>query len=394
MRIVDINGASSVERAAGERWLDLWVYVQSGSLYTDFPQDLVDEDIFIFDLDKVQPIPEIGEWKPVVPQIIERVAAGGLLIVLATTQNVPWLPVQFQARGYSGQQITIEQGGPELLTALLEKYHPEITYKTQFNEASAWTPLARAKNNHPVAGFASYGSGLILMLPEFKNRGRFLRELLDKVVPVMLPNLVEAQVTPDEDAPDWLSAFPVNRAEALAQEVDGLDVEIQRLREAREAKEREMSELSGYQGLLWLDGKPLEKVVEKALNLLGVSAHPKPPVDLVHSAAGGKQLFIEIEGTTTQIQVKKGRQLMGYIAESDDPAETLGAIVGNPFRLDPPSNRPPGNQTGLFSPQLESLAKKQSWKLFTTVELFKFVCRYLDGDATAVDDLRTSLGLL
>jgi len=161
-----------------------------------------------------------------------------------------------------------------------------------------------------------------------------------------------------------------------------------------DGKERERKELLAYQGLLWLEGRPLEIVVEKALNPLGVSARPKPPVDLVCSVPGGGELLIEIEGTTGAVQVRKGRQLLGYIAEADDPASTFGAIVANPYRHEHPSSRPPArSQVALFSAQLESLATRQQWKLLTTTQLFEWVRRYLNGDGQVADEVRDALGL-
>ncbi len=103
---------------------------------------------------------------------------------------------------------------------------------------------------------------------------------------------------------------------------------------------------------------------------------------------------MEIEGTTGPIQIRKGRQLLGYIADEDDPGAFRGAIIGNPFRRDHPSARPPeGSQVGLFSPQMESLAGKQGWPLLTTSQLFDWVTRHMAGDKKASGEARKALGV-
>ena len=127
---------------------------------------------------------------------------------------------------------------------------------------------------------------------------------------------------------------------------------------------------------------------------MGVPAHPKPPVDLACPNLLGGELYIEVEGTTGAVSIHKGRQLGSYIDDADDPASMTGAIIGNPFRMEHPSNRPPpGSQVGLFSPPLERMAARDSWPLLTTTQLFEWVRRHLDGDNTGSVELRQALGL-
>lgn len=394
MRILVVNSAvSGVERAPGEEWSDLIAWAYKGNLWAAIHHDLVDYDVFIVDPDKLGEREDAQNTKLVGQQIAERVAGGGCLICFAGTKNLSWLPVQFQSRQMSGERITIEDG-PESLKALLEKYQGEMSYKAQFTEQQGWQPLARGLNRHPVAGHASHGGGAVLMLPEFKSRAKVIREVLDKVIPEMLPGLrTEPLAALHEEAPEWLAQFPIPKTDEVQQQVSDLEDKIRRLREDLEKKDRERRELLEYQGLLWLEGKPLEAVVEKALNLLGIPAHPKGKVDLACPIPSGGELYIEVEGTTGAVGVRKGRQLMHYIADADDPL-TVGAIVGNPFRKEHPSNRPPaGSQVGRFSGELEKMAARYGWSLVTTIQLFDWVCQYLGGKKTAAREAERALGL-
>ena len=396
MRILVISAAViGTEETPGEDWSALSAQQFKGNLYASSQQDLVDYDVFIVDQDKVGETDTAGNLKLIQTQIVERVAGGGCLICFASVKRLPWLPVNFDSRGdIRGKRFTIEQA-EEPLSKILAKRQGEISYKTQFQQAQGWTPVARALDTYPIAGFYRHSAGLILMLPEFQNRAAAVRDILDDVIPRVLPNLREkAPVSLDEEPPEWLGEFPIAKSETRASEIAKLSAEIDLLWDKREARDRQRRELLEYQGLLWLEGKPLEAVVHKALNLLGIAVEPKHPIDLACSIPGGGELYIEVEGTTGPIQVRKGRQLLGYIAEAEDPATILGAITGNPYRREPPESRPPPKgQVGLFSPQLESLAGKQGWALLPTTQLYEWVTRHLDGDKKCAKEARKVVGL-
>ncbi len=391
MRILVISAAVvGTEEAPGEDWSALSAQQFKGTLYASSQQDLVDYDVFIVDQDKVGKTDTAGNLKVIQTQIVERVAGGGCLICFASVRTIPWLPVNFSSRGdIRGKRFTIEEA-EESLSEMLAKRQEEISYKTQFQQAQGWTPIARALDTYPIAGYLKHGLGLILMLPEFQNRAAAVRDILDHVIPRLLPNLREkAPVSLDEAPPEWLGEFPIAKSETLTSKIAKLSAEIDRLRDEREARDRQRRELLEYHGLLWLEGKPLEAVMQKALNLLGIAVEPKHPIDLACRIPGGGELYIEVEGTTGPIQIRKGRQLLGYIAEAEDPATILGAIIGNPYRREHPASRPPPKrQVGLFSPQLESLAAKQGWVLLPTTQLYEWVTRHLDGDKNASKEAR------
>lgn len=152
----------------------------------------------------------------------------------------------------------------------------------------------------------------------------------------------------------------------------------------------EKQELQRWGDLLWQTGEEvLEERVREALRLMGLNAQKKYGVDVVVEDVQGT-LYAEVEGTTKSVRVDKSRKLLEDISGADDPASVRGAIIGNPFRLEQPNDRPVG-QRKFFVREVEVAAKKFGWVLITTRELFDLVCRHLAGDNSAARELRNRL---
>jgi len=393
MRILVISGAVPVEKSNGEEWRELTAQAHAAQLYAVSPEDVFDYDVFVLDCDKIDVVDRTpSESKNLSHQIVERVMGGGCAIFFGGSQAIPWLPDPISPVPYAGQRVNIFPDNSEPLAAVLERFKKEISYRGQFDLPKTWGLLARALNNRPVSAFSQHHDGYFIVLPEFKSRSRILRDLLDHALPQILPGLARPLEVVVEDAPDWLSEFAIPRADEIGQRVSDLDAEIRKLRNEQTQKEQERRELLEYRGLLWLDGFALERVVAATLNLLDIAVHPQAPVDLVHQKADGTSLYIEVEGTDGLVQLRKGQQLLSYIAQSDDPAATSGAIIGNPYRKQNPADRPPGMEQ-LFSPPLRRLAEKQNWRLSTTVELFRLAQSHLSGQLRASQEAQAMLGL-
>jgi hypothetical protein len=394
MRVAVINGSVHAEKAFPGADIEevSSVFLFNDRLHARIDFDLYDFDLFVVDMAKVPHEKPGSEGARVIDgQISERVNSGGGIICFAAAEKaLSWLPTEFAVRSGGGQRVKIEDVEP--YKALFQKYEQEITWRTQFDESGYWTPLLRSLGGWPVAG-VYLPNGLVLVLPDIKRKEAFLGDLFDKVIPEIASGLlVRRAARPTEPSPDWLDDFPIPKAKILRDEIAEIDGQIVQLRAARDAKDTDAAELERYQGLLWLQGETqLEPIVEGALSLLGIQARPQRPIDLVYEDAEGP-LYIEVEGTRDSIELRKGTQLLGYIAEAADPASVRGGIIGNPFRLEHPSRRPPPNRV-LFVSQLEKLAEKQGWALMTTVELFEYVRRHLDGDQSAAPELRRRLGL-
>jgi hypothetical protein len=396
-RVLNLNGAvrSASVRKPTEEWAELpCVSMRDGGIYAETSENLVDYDIFIVDQDKI-PFVERYEGGNVTQQIVERVHGGGCLIAFGARERMRWLPLQFQPRGEPGSRVNVVPDSQ--LAEFFTRWCDQITYKTQFQppDPNTWNPGVTAQNAYPVAGFAWLDHGYIALLPEFTNREQAVRDFIDRELARILPSLDAAPpVVASEGVPEWIARYSITKADLIGHEIAALDAEIKERMEVRDAKERERQGILRFRGLLWQGGHALQSLVIDALNLLGIPAINREPVDIVCPVPAGGELFIEVEGPTHGITMNKGQQLIQYITASPEPSQVRGAIIGNPFRLNEPENRPPaGSQQELFVRQLREFADKQGWALVTTTAIFECVRSHLDGDPEAGERVRHLLGL-
>lgn len=354
-----------------------------------------DDDVFVIDVEAAVQSSHPGGTN-IAQGVLERVRSGGCVVVLPGPPgpNAPaWLPNFPGQRGERGERMEIDPGHDEF-SAFLTRHARGVTYKTQFGENDTWRTAARSVTRFPVAIYAQYGAGFFFVLPELRNRARALRDLLDRVIPTYLPQLALEKAPPETQGPAWLNDFPIKPAQDLTAEIEALDQQLERFTAEQSAKKQRRAELLRYQNLLWYTGLPLEDEVLAALQLLGLPMRKGPPgkVDLIGTRPDGREVYIEVEGPKGPIDLDKGRQLDYYIDETAAPAEVEGAIVGNPFCAEHPNNRPPeGRQGGLFVKELADLARRREWPLVTTVEVFGWVRRHLEGDQSASAEARKIL---
>jgi hypothetical protein len=200
---------------------------------------------------------------------------------------------------------------------------------------------------------------------------------------------------PDFEQPDpvpmppWgsseISQIPgVGEAEAMVGQIEN---RIKELEASRSEQLRRKEELEKWAGLLWLDGIPLQDLVEEAFQFIGFETKSKDPTGHSHDfvATHSTQTFlVEVTGASGSIGLEKGRQLMQWIADSDDPAASKGVLVGNAFRLESPEKRPPTPNHRIFVKELENLALKRGLALFDTRKLFRLVKAKLQGSGIEV----------
>lgn len=394
MRVLVINDAVSGVAVSGrEIWSSVEAKHISNVLLTDQDVNIIDYDVFIYDHDRTPNENPSQPSKQISSMIVERVEGGGVLVIFAAINDCQWFPSSMQSRKIPGDRINIVAKMPELLQ-LFDRNNSGLKYKTQFHHNSEWNYLAIAQNNFPVSAIKTHGDGHIIILPEFKNRNWVIRELVDRVLPLLSPGIFEKNDFVQEISPDWLSAYTISKAENIKADISSLNSKVDKLNKDIELKQIELDSLERYKGLLWATGPELESVVEAGLNLLGIPAHPKQPVDLACPNREGGELYIEIEGTVGSVNIEKGRQLYHYIGDAIDPSIITGAIIGNPWRKEDPAHRPPPKrQGGLFTDDLTRFANRQGWSLVLTTELFEWVRRYLDGDVTAAVEAQGRLKL-
>jgi hypothetical protein len=188
-----------------------------------------------------------------------------------------------------------------------------------------------------------------------------------------------------EPYPDWSKQFSaqipgVAELQSKATQTEG---EIARLRSELAANETKRKELEKWAEMLWLDGVPLQTRVSEALRLVGIPNESKDPTGHTQDLQGtcvGRPILFEVTGSKGSIGVEKGRQLLQWISQCDNPSITKGVLIGNAYRNDPPEKRPPTENHKIFVNEVEEMAQKFHFALLDVRELFVLVVRKLSGE--------------
>ncbi len=389
LKVMVFNVAVGKDQQPGETWTskDVSVVASHPILRSATAEGVTDSDVFVASGSLEH---NSGHTVNITERVSERVAAGGLLICFVDGPVVSWLPMQrghhvIEPRPVPGHDVsTTNLPSMEALAKAIEKesaFTIELLPNNTLSDQQHWRALARAKDRAAVAALYVWEAGRVLLLPPMvKTRQRVVRLILDKIVPEILPSLGHGREKGNEEPPpDWSLAVPVPGLEEKEASIADLRDQMDRSRRDLETRERELDGLLRYRGLLWMTGDELEEVVRESLGLLGIAAEKRDPIDGVVDLGAGRLLYIEMEGSEGATTVRKGRQLLGYIAEAEDPAQVSGAIIANPHRKSPPEQRTTV-AAPLFSKELDSLAKKQDWPLIQTKQLFDLVCRFLGGN--------------
>ncbi len=398
MRILSIGYAVGLHKSkSGQEWdVARKPNVNESKLNATGSTRVYDSDFFVVDCVNI-PLADELEWEEeeeyeIQGQIAERIRTGAPLICFAADGKMGWLPVRVETESAGGTEIDIAADTP--FTSILSRLRRTIRYETTLRVGPGHTVLATNKARLPVAAAVPHDDGLIILLPYFEKQNEIIDAIITEVIPSLGSSRVEAH---GEVAPKWIEQFPIKPLEELRSKVDRIDRDMAKIVTRREKLVGNVRGLEQYYDLLWQKGRDrLEAAVRIALGLLGIEAQPQEPVDLLHEF-GDEVLLVEIEGTEGVVQVAKGAQLLRYVSnylERYPPKKVHGAIIGNPYRLEPPDNRPPkGKEQRLFSKPLADLAEQQQWRLITTVEIFALVKRHLEGDSSARAELREKLRL-
>ena len=399
------------DERAGEKWSSLFAVLQGQPTAANLlaSASVVDGDVFVFassGLPHQNKDNMLTARHAVSPQVAARILAGALLVCFLEDGKIDWIPTHLKHRLWAGSEVDIVPGHEPELEPLLRLLRDEPEFKVQLinvgERANSTRILAHARDNSPVAALVGFGKGYVLLLPPMKDRRpRVVREVLARIVPHLLPALIRKPKPLDEPEPEWAGGFAVHGAADLAQDILENRAQLETLQSALEGKETELKRLTSYRGLLWLKGFELQDLAGAALCALGIESKTEEPVDLVHRLADGSKLFIEVEGSDGMVRVDKGSQLLRYIAdekarqleEGEEPHPVVGAVLGNPFRREPPERRPPAGVDRGFSSQLEALARRERWALIETRQLFDWLTRHLGGDTRARLEAREALGL-
>jgi len=195
--------------------------------------------------------------------------------------------------------------------------------------------------------------------------------------------------------PDWVEDYklPVKQTlekqEVAKTKIRGLYDELVKI-------EKQLNELLIFKQLLYETGTPLQNVVEKAFDFIGIPITKPKYSNADHRIEFGNVVFLlETKGKKDAIDIKDLRQLTSYIDEwyykkkPSDP-DCKGILVGNPWREVNPKER---NQMS-FTQDAVNQAKRRQVVLITTLFLFDLVVLKMRGEKIDSKKLLTDLSEL
>lgn len=263
---------------------------------------------------------------------------------------------------------------------LQTKPHWTAYIKNDTCDQTKWKTLASAFGTHLLSIVSTTKPGRIIFLPSqcTSKQGKLLVQCIMKL-------LGDKDVTP---IPAWAKSIIVPGQDKVLKQLDEVNTKINSAKQKQSILISNIEELESWKWLLYETGKHrLEPIVHKALSLLGCKVETQPD-----GASDGKVetefgiALLEIEGVNETIKIKKISQLLKNIANFlvQEEVSTKGILVGNPFRLENLSNRPPKDtQKKLFSDQVLHTAEMHNISVLLSTDLYEVVCLILDDKLTA-----------
>jgi hypothetical protein len=187
--------------------------------------------------------------------------------------------------------------------------------------------------------------------------------------------------------PDWThgDSFRQPEESSIENSIQKISKKTLELEEERRRLESQLDASGSLRSLLYEQGKPLERAVLEALELLGFAAKrfssDGSEFDAVFESPEGR--FIgEVEGKDNRaVNIDKFSQLERNLnedfAREEVSAHAKGVLFGNAFRLKPPTERDPA-----FTEKCKAAALRTGVALVSTPDLFA-ACRYLKSSHDA-----------
>lgn len=287
-----------------------------------------------------------------------------------------------------GSQIDAADANREIYSAW-SGLSGESVYYCYFSD-ERFSPFLRIKNtNKCVGGVKRYeGGGCLIVMPDIPERwdswwndesDEYTDDGSDfaKRFSGFCDGIYKSTVTSDhEQEPDWCSAPDLVLPKELSLQLD-ITNNISRIRDIEAENEKLSNDLVDniqLRSMLFRNGKPLERAIISALQECGIDADGYTDGSLEFDVVfelDGIRCIAEVEGKDNKsIDISKMSQLERCIQE-DFARDTVeehakGILIGNPFRLKPPSER--GEP---FTKKAIAAANRTGVTLVTTVQLFK-----------------------
>lgn len=320
--------------------------------------------------------------------------------VVAQYNNYASIPFQMKPVSATGAAMRLVPLGAEVLAPYWSEFGSLSEYKVLLAPETIGVVLTTKTGEKPVGAIARSKSsaGTLVLVPDvdfypkhfLKKEGKgqawteaatqFAARIVGTIVALDKALRSTTEVTPE---PAWASDSVFSLASEQALRSDLLEAE-RMVEEAQRKKEELQERLSGAgsaRGLLYEKGKPLEYAIIQALQTLGFTAagykEAGSEFDVVFECSEGR-LLGEAEGKDSKaVNVDKLRQLAMNVHEDlqreEVRAPAKGVLLGNGFRLDPPTTRPLQ-----FTEKCITAAESSSTALVPTSDLFLAV-QYLSA---------------
>lgn len=231
------------------------------------------------------------------------------------------------------------------------------------------------KSNRALGAIHKFSNGLIVNLPvidDFDHK-KFIG-VIRQCAKSFFDNKDE---TP---APKWIESYSLPGEKLIKEKLNKIEAEIKSLQEKEADIVREQIELTNFKKLLYSNGKELEKVTLEAFKLFGFEVENRTVNDLEHDiifhSKEGRGIA-EIEGKDKDaINISKLDQLNRAVDEDFALTDNYpqGVLIGNHYRfLDPEKREAP------FTEKVHIVAKKKSYGLLSTLEIYNAIQKILEN---------------
>lgn len=222
------------------------------------------------------------------------------------------------------------------------------------------------RSNRPVGFSIEAGNGLIVFLPPVKTNDS--KKIIGVLTSCCNKYLTKHEETPP---PNWVSDFQLHGEKEYEEQLKEINSKIDLLLSEQKTIEQSKHSLTKFKGLLYGQGPELENLVIEFFRMIGFTADNRKQDDLEHDivfeSAEGKGIA-EIEGKDNDsIHIDKLDQLNRAVDEDFELTGSYpqGILIGNHYRL-----HKPGTRKDPFTEKVLIVAKKKSFGLLTTIEIY------------------------
>ena len=306
-------------------------------------------------------------------------------------------PIKQNLKGVDSEVVT--QHDTEL-SRLLKRHNDDASYTISFQHPYVWEnrrqvlsekfqPLMKSQTGDIISYAQLYDKGYIFVFPCIQEKGQFLKHLLDRFLPTVVPGLF-----PFNTQFSWKKdpAYNLPDEHILAEEMNELREQYRHnLKQIEDKIEANRKKHEYLHDLLTQSGDELVKTVECFLTWLGFNnvinvdeTEPDLNEEDLQIETDDGLLVIEVKGiggTSTDAACSQISKIRYRRAEERQRFDVFGLFIVNHQRYLPPDKRdnPPFNEI-----QIQD-AENDKRGLLTTYELFKLHFNVSEGLITKED---------